>query len=145
MRLGKTMALLTVFLGSWGMSAWPATPDSGPFDGRWDVTLICPRSADGALPFAWEFGAEVKHSALYGVHGTEGQPGWMVLDGTIGANGRADLTAHGLTGLTDYNLNHTEQGAPWEHPVKARFEAAHGDGHWVAPRTCEFKFEKVKP
>jgi len=49
--------------------------DVSPFDGRWAVTLTCPRSPDGALPFRFDFPAEVKSSALHGENGVAGQPG----------------------------------------------------------------------
>jgi hypothetical protein len=124
------------------MSAGAA--DVGAFDGRWDVTLSCPRSSDGALPFAWEFMADVKDSALHGEHGTKGQPQWLALDGKIGPEGVADLMAHGVTGASAYTVNHTGEGVPYQHAVAAKFEGASGTGSWVTTRTCGFTFVKVK-
>ena len=139
------MVAAAMLLGPCGASAQPATHDAGRFDGGGEVTLVCLKADDGALPFRFEFAAEVKDSVLHGVHGTDGQPGWMMLDGRIGTDGAADLTARGLTGQSAYSLDHTERGVPWEHPVKARFEGGRGDGHWMAPRACEVTFAKVKP
>jgi hypothetical protein len=133
-------ALLCVWFSGSGSYA----ADGPEFDGRWSVVLTCPKASDGALPFTWEFEAEVKASVLHGEHGTPGQPAWMTLDGKIAQDGSADLTAKGLTGRPDYNLNHTDQAVAWQHPVNAQFAASHGDGHWVAPRTCQFKFSRVK-
>ena len=85
------MVAAAMLLGPCGASAQPATHDAGRFDGRWEVTLVCLKADDGALPFRFEFAAEVKDSVLHGVHGTDGQPGWMMLDGRIGTDGTADL------------------------------------------------------
>ena len=144
MARGKTMVMAAALLACLGASASVAA-DMGRFDGKWDATLACPKGPDGVEPFTWEFRAEVRDSVLHGEHGTAGQPAWMSLDGSIGHDGVADLLAKGLTGLADYNLNHTGRGVPWQHPVTARFAAARGKGHWVAPRTCEFTFARVKP
>ena len=46
-----------------------ATADTGLYDGAWSVTLDCPRSDDGALPFSYAFTAEVKDGVLHGEHG----------------------------------------------------------------------------
>jgi hypothetical protein len=138
------MVMAATLLAGLGGSACGAA-DMGRFDGKWDVTLACPKGPDGVQPFTWEFRAEVKDSVLHGEHGTAGQPAWMSLEGSIGDDGVADLLAKKLTGLDDYNLSHAGRGVPWQHPVTARFEAAHGKGHWLGPRTCDFTFERVKP
>lgn len=137
------MVMAAVLLACLGVSASPAA-DGGRFDGNWDVTLACPKGPDGAQPFTWEFAAEVNGSLLHSEHGAQGQPAWMSLEGSIGADGVADLLAKGLTGFADYNLNHAARGIPWQHPVTAQFEEDRGKGHWLAPRTCEFTFVKVK-
>ena len=79
-----------------------ATSDAGRFDGTWDVTLVCPKASDGALPFTFEFTADVKGAMLHGVRGLAGQPGWLSLDGPIQPDGAANLLAHGLTGNPKY-------------------------------------------
>jgi hypothetical protein len=114
--------------------------DVATFDGKWDVTLNCPKSSDGAMPFAWEFMAEVKDSAIRGEHGTKGQPLWLLLDGKIGPEGAASLMAHGVTGPSVYAVNHSAQGVPYEHAVTAKFDGQRGTGSWVTTRTCNFTF-----
>jgi hypothetical protein len=117
--------------------------EAANFDGNWGVTLVCPKSADGALPFTFVFTADVKDSVLHGDYGTPGSPGWMALDGSIKPNGDAIMKAHGLTGHSAYNLHDTARGVPYMHPVTAQFDGSHGTGTWVAPRTCNFTFTKM--
>jgi hypothetical protein len=120
-----------------------AAANAGQFDGRWGVTLVCPKSPDGAMPFTFEFSANVKDGVIHGEHGQSGQPGWMSLDGSIQPSGDANLQAHGLTGTSIYNINQTSRGVPYTHAVTAHFDAAQGTGEWVTPRTCKFTFSKL--
>jgi hypothetical protein len=130
----------------WSASASSATPDAGRFGGRWNVTLVCPKAPDGALPWTIEFIADVKEAMLHGEHGLKGQPGWLSLDGRIQPDGVANLEARGITGDARYNLNRTAQSVPFEHDVTAHFDGARGTGNWRAYqsngqfRTCDFTF-----
>jgi class 3 adenylate cyclase len=112
------------------------------FDGSWSVILVCPKASDGALPFTLKFTAVVKEAMLHGEHGLAGQPGWLSLTGRIQPNGASDLEASGLTGQSNYNINHTAQGAPFEHDVTAHFDTSRGTGNWVYFRTCDFTFRR---
>jgi len=111
-----------------------------PFDGTWAIELACPADQNGALPFVFDFEGQVEGSVLHAERGGAGQPGWMTLDGRIGAGGDADLTARGLTGAVGYNVNHTARGVAYAHPVTAHFDASRGDGHWMTTRRCDFTF-----
>ncbi|HEY5105823.1 MAG TPA: hypothetical protein VII73_03510 [Caulobacteraceae bacterium] len=116
--------------------------DAGRFDGKWDVTLVCPGSPDGALLFTFAFSANVENGRLHGENGVAGQPGWMVLDGPIQPDGAAALDARGLTGSAPYNVNQTGRGVAYHHAVTAHFETTRGAGYWVTTRTCDFTFTR---
>jgi hypothetical protein len=139
---------LGLLLALWSASVSSATPDAGRFDGRWGVILVCPKAPDGALPWTFEFTADVKDAMLHGEHGLTGQPGWLSLDGRIQPDGAANLEAHGLTGDPHYNINQTVQSVPYEHDVTAHFDASRGAGNWRASqsngqvRTCDFTFRR---
>ena len=82
--------------------AWAAAaPDSAPgdarFDGTWNVAVICPKHTDGALSYTYGFQAKVKDGRLRGEHGQEGRPSWLLLEGTLPADGNTSLRAKGLT------------------------------------------------
>jgi hypothetical protein len=117
--------------------------DPGRFDGSWAVTLACPGSPDGAVPFTFRFVANVKDGVLHGENGQAGQPGWMSLDGPIQPDGAAVLDANGIAGHAAYNINATQAGTPYHHSVTAHFDAARGTGQWVTVRACDFTF--VRP
>ena len=119
-----------------------ATADTGLYDGAWSVTLDCPRSDDGALPFSYAFNAEVKDGVLHGEHGQTGEPGWLALDGRIQPDGAADLDARGITGVAAYDVEGATRGVPYRHPVTAHFAATHGAGTWTTTRVCTFSFER---
>jgi hypothetical protein len=118
--------------------------DTAGFDDKWYVTLVCSKSADGALPFTWEFTADVTNAMMHGEYGTPESPGWMALDGNIQPSGDATLKAHGLTGRSAYNLKNTVRGLPYMHPVTAHFDGSHGTGSWAATRICNFTFTKMQ-
>lgn len=64
------------------------------FDGNWDVVVVC-ASDRNALGYNLSMAATVKDGVLHGERLTAGTLGWMVLDGTIAADGGATLNARG--------------------------------------------------
>jgi hypothetical protein len=134
--------VMSAFLAALAFAAAAQTPDSGRFDGDWDVTLSCPASQDGAQPFSYAFTAQVRGSGLHGEYGEAGQPGSMSLDGRIRSDGSASLEARGLTGRTEFNVHQTSRGVPYQHPVTAHFDGARGEGQWVTTRVCPFAFSR---
>ena len=94
----KIFFVLGLLLALWSASVWSATPDTSRFDGRWGVILVCPKAPGGALPWTFEFTADVKDAMLHGERGLTSQPGWLSLDRRIQPDGAANLEAHGLTG-----------------------------------------------
>ncbi len=127
----------------WSAGVSSAAADTGAFDGTWSVTLACPQSPDGALPFTWVFAAEVRDAMLHGEHGQKDWPGWLTLDGRIGPDGGANLEARGVTGNAAYNTNQTARGVPYMHPVTAHFDAAQGTGTWTTDRICDFTLTRT--
>ena len=110
------------------------------FDGNWSVVLHCPRSPDGALPFTFRFAGTVAASELHAQFGQPGASPSLTLDGPIQPNGDAALTANGVTGHSQYNIDQTQRGVPYTYPVSAHFEATGGTGQWITSRTCVFTF-----
>jgi hypothetical protein len=135
--------MLLVFAGLAGFGATAArTADASGFDGAWAVTLNCPASPDGAMPFTFRFAAQVSGGRLHGENGLAGTPGWMSLDGPIQPDGTAVLDASGVTGRSAYNIHSTGAGVAYHHSVSAHFDADRGAGQWVTTRTCDFAFTR---
>lgn len=116
--------------------------NAGSFDGHWLTTVSCANYRD-ALGYSYQFVSTVKDGALHGLHGTEGQPGSLVIDGTIAPDGKASLYAKGRTGSKEYVPGRdTPRGTEYGYNIEAQFEGASGSGKRVEGRPCSFKFAK---
>lgn len=116
------------------------------FDGTWAVTLVAPDHTDAngvtALGFTYNFKALVKEGALHGEYSQKAKPPWLSIDGKIGPDGTALLTANGITGKPAYSLHNVAAGTPYLYHVKAHFEGSKGIGARVEGREGNFTFVK---
>jgi hypothetical protein len=115
-----------------------------PFDGAWDVTLTCApyHEDDDAKGYVHRFPAEIRNGVLRGVYGTEGEPGWSLLTGSIAGDGSAALTLEGIVNNPAYSVNNAQRGKPYVNRVRAHFEPAAGTGQRVGKRKCDFAFKR---
>jgi hypothetical protein len=112
------------------------------FDGKWLTTVSCPNFRD-ALGFSYQFVSTVKDGVLHGLHGTEGEPGSLQIDGTIPADGKASLYAKGRTGSKEYVPGRdTPRGTEYGYNIEAHFDGSAGTGSRVEGRPCSLKFAK---
>jgi len=112
------------------------------FDGKWRTTVSCEPSR-GALGFSYQFVCTVKGGNFHGLHGTEGQPGFLRIEGTIGDDGTGKLYANGMTGSKQYVPgNDTPAGTEFGYHIKSHFDLKHGEGTRVEGRACTIEFEK---
>jgi len=121
----------------------PASPGSvGRFDGKWNVTVDCPKHDDGALGYTLELVAEVKDGFLRGEKGGEGSAGSLRLEGPIHSDGRATFDARGVTAAPKFNVKGARSGTPYAYTVAARFEGSRGTGRRLQLRACVLTFVK---
>ena len=112
------------------------------FDGKWLTTVSCEASRD-ALGYSYRFVSEVKDGNLRGVHGAEGKPGSLLIEGKIAADGTAKLYATGRTGSKEYVPGRdTPRGTEYNYNIDAHFNDKTGTGTRVEGRPCSFQFEK---
>lgn len=112
------------------------------FDGKWLTTVSCEASRD-ALGYSFRFVSEVKDSNLRGLHGTEGQPSSLLIEGKIDADGAAKLYATGRTGSKEYVPGRdTPRGTEYSYNIRAQFKGTTGTGTRIEGRPCSFRFEK---
>jgi hypothetical protein len=112
------------------------------FDGKWLTTVSCANYRD-ALGYSYQFVSTVQGGVFHGVHGTEGEPGSLVIDGTIPPDGKASLYAKGRTGSPQYVPGHdTPKGTEYGYNIDAHFEGSTGSGTRVEGRSCTLKFVK---
>lgn len=125
--------------------AGPAVPvqaGRGKFDGVWDVVLSCSRAEDGASGYTFRFAATVRGNVLRAEKGTPGQPGSLVLNGTIQPDGNAMLMANGNTGNPEYSVGRVSQTTPYSYRMQARFDEQRGTGTRLDTRPCTATFAK---
>lgn len=121
------------------LSSGPA-PAAQPFDGAWLTTVSCAASR-GALGYSYRILAQVTNGVFHGLHGIAGQPGSLLIDGTIAADGSARLYGSGRTGSKEFVPGRdTPQGTEYGYNITAHFDAATGSGTRVEGRPCSFQF-----
>jgi hypothetical protein len=119
-----------------------ATPSEEGFDGKWLTTVSCEGARD-ALGYSFRFVSEVKNGKLRGLHGTEGKPSSLLIEGTVSADGSGKLYATGRTGSKEYVPGRdTPRGTEYSYNIEAHFRGATGTGTRVEGRPCSFQFEK---
>jgi hypothetical protein len=112
------------------------------FDGKWQTTVSCDASR-GALGFSYRFISVVKNGSFHGLRGTENEPGYLLVDGTIDEDGVGKLYAQGKTGSKEFVPGvDTPRGTDFGYHVNANFDERHGTGVRVEGRHCSYEFEK---
>jgi hypothetical protein len=147
MRTHKVAALVVVALGMLPIvlcaaSSARAEAAKGRFDGTWDTVLSCPNS-NGALGYSFEFPAVVKHDVLHAEKGNKGEPGWLQIDGSIDADGSANLYASGLVGAAPFAVGQRPAGTQYGYHIDSKFGDTTGEGHRVEGRPCTVTFKKL--
>jgi hypothetical protein len=143
----KKTALITVlFLLQSAMISGIAT-SGDRFDGDWQTKLSCPAkgSTEG---YTWQFPSVVKDGNLRGEHGTAGEPGYLLIEGKIGEDGRAKLSATGIVASRKYARGvFAHKGEDYGYDIKAQFKDTEGTGVrnaglGIVGRACTFDFVK---
>jgi hypothetical protein len=112
------------------------------FDGKWLTTVSCENARD-ALGYSFRFDSVVKDGNLRGLHGTEGQPSSLLIEGKIDPDGSAKLYATGRTGSKEYVPGRdTPRGTEYSYGIDAHFKGTKGTGTRIEGRPCSFTFEK---
>jgi hypothetical protein len=112
------------------------------FDGKWQTTVSC-SSARDAMGYSYRFMSEVKDGKLRGLHGTEGEPSSLLIEGTIDEDGTGKLYATGRTGSKEYVPGRdTPRGTEYNYNIKAHFKDKTGTGKRIEGRPCSFQFDK---
>jgi hypothetical protein len=139
MRQSRTVVIAVLVTLLSGLSS---ASDAQKFDGKWLTTVSCANYRD-ALGFSYQFVSMVKDGIFHGVHGTEGEPGSLVIDGAIPPDGKASLYAKGRTGSKEYVPGRdTPKGTEYGYNIDAHFEETTGMGIRVEGRPCSLKFAK---
>jgi hypothetical protein len=106
------------------------------------VYLVCP-SVGTAQGYTYRFSARVKDGILHGEYGVAGTPAWLAIDGPIGADGRAILSARGLVGDSATTFAQTKTGTSYSYTIEASFDGTQGSGKRLELRPCTVSFTKI--
>ena len=142
MRRGRTLTFALIC----GPALLWAQAVGGPFDGTWTTNMSC--DASEHMPaYTWTFVSTITNSTFHGQHGEEGGPGYMVMDGTIGADGSAKLHAKGKVSSGKAGLITQMKGNKYDYYVDATFTGTSGtgkreEGAGLLGRPCSFEFTK---
>jgi len=113
-----------------------------PFDGKW-LTLVSCAAARDALGYSYRFVSEVKDGNLRGLHGVEGKPSSLLIEGKVASDGTAKLYATGHTGSKEFVPGRdAPRGTEYSYNIEAHFKSTAGNGTRVEGRPCSFQFEK---
>ena len=141
----RSIAFVACAVSSMAQAQPAAQASAGArFDGSWRVTIACPNNTEksAARGYRRQFDATVKDAVLSGEIGNAKSPGWLRIDGSIGADGSALLDARGRTGDPEYAVEHPAPSTPYSYRIEAHFDDRHGTGKRLEQRVCNFDFDR---
>ena len=136
------VATIAFVLASSAAFAQSGAEGAARFDGDWLVTMSCPNNTErsAARGYKRQFSARVGGGRLLGEIGNEGGPGWLRIEGQIGADGKAILDARGRTGDPEFAVGQPPPSSPYSFHIEARFDGQRGSGRRLEQRVCDFDF-----
>jgi len=151
LRVAAALLLGSVALAQ-STSSSPQTAGAGGqgaprFDGKWLTKMSCPAKGN-TEGYTWQFSSAVENGNFRGEHGSAGEPGYLLIEGKIAADGSAKLSANGIVASRQYArgvLAH--KGAEYSYNIKAKFTDTDGTGTrdaglGIVGRPCTFDFAK---
>lgn len=141
MNKGLLFGIILITLSAGGQAT------AGKFDGKWNTTVTCDPKG-GTLGYTLHFISTATGDVLHGERGTRGQQAYLAIDGKIANDGKAKLTASGVTAGAEYTHGPIKsEGHDYSYEVKARFTDTAGTGErstglGIVGRPCHWTFEK---
>lgn len=140
----KAVSILVI-----GVLAFAAKGNSvgDSLDGNWMTTLTCPAKGN-TEGYTWKIPSTITGGQFHAERGTAGQPGYLVIDGLIAADGSAKLNANGIVASRQYARGlFAHSGADYSYTVKAHFKGDTGSGVrdaglGIEGRPCTFDFAR---
>ncbi len=117
------------------------------FDGKWMTTLTCPAKGN-TEGYTWRIPSVIENGNFRGEHGTAGEPGYLLIGGTIKEDGTAKLSANGIVASREYARGvFAHKGEDYSYDIKAQFKdttgkGARDQGLGIVGRPCTFDFAK---
>jgi Caspase domain len=110
------------------------------FDGIWLGKLVCEPTPSGLPGWKSELAGRVTDGIFHAEIGRVGKPGSQTFDGTIEADGMADILQKGWSGGRD--PFHRPLGTEFNNRYLSKFEGSHGSGTRSDRASCNVNFTK---
>jgi Caspase domain len=110
------------------------------FDGIWLGKLVCEPTPSGLPGWKSELAGRVTDGIFHAEIGRVGKPGSQTFDGTIEADGTADILQKGWSGGRD--PFHRPLGTEFNNRYLSKFEGSHGSGTRSDRASCNVNFTK---
>ena len=114
--------------------------DKRRFDGVWLGKLVCEPTPSGLPGWKSELAGRVTDGIFHAEIGRVGKPGSQTFDGTIEADGTADILQKGWSGGRD--PFHRPLGTEFNNKYLTKFEGSHGSGTRSDRASCNVNFTK---
>ena len=112
------------------------------FDGAWAITFSCTPFA-GALGYSYRVAAQVSDGLLHGEKGEKEKPGWLTIDGKIGADGSLNsVYVDSLVGASQVAVGNVPRGTEFGYHIAGTLNGASGSASRVEGRPCTLDFAK---
>ncbi|MFY9675463.1 MAG: hypothetical protein WB817_11780 [Terriglobales bacterium] len=142
--LSVLLVLVLLLIGSDSVAQSVATQ---PFDGQWQTKFTCPPKGN-TEGYTWQFPSVIQNGNFHGERGTAGEPGYLLIEGKVGEDGKAKLSANGIVASRKYSRGvFARKGEEYSYDIKAQFKATEGEGTrneglGIVGRPCTFEFVK---
>jgi hypothetical protein len=112
------------------------------FDGAWSITFSCP-AVGSALGYSYRVAAQITDGLLHGEKGEKGKPGWLTIDGKIGADGSLNnLYVDSLVGASQVAVGNVPRGTEFGYHIAGKLTGSSGSASRVEGRPCTLDFAK---
>ena len=111
-------------------------------DGAWAITISCP-AIGSALGYSYRVAAQITEGLLHGEKGEKGKPGWLTIDGKIGADGSLNsVYVDSLVGASQVAVGNVPRGTEFGYHIAGTLNGASGSASRVEGRPCTLDFAK---
>ncbi len=112
------------------------------FDGAWAITFSCP-AIGSALGYSYRVAAEISDGLLHGEKGEKGKPGWLTIDGKIGADGSLNnVYVNSLVGASQVAVGNVPRGTEFGYHIAGKLNGSSGTANRAEGRPCTLDFTK---
>jgi hypothetical protein len=115
---------------------------ANPFDGTWNLEVVCPMSAD-AQAYTWRLPVRVASGVLSGTYHSPTNEGQGIFGGRVKSDGGAVVSVSGRTGPEEYSVGHVRPGTPFHYTANVQFSGGSGSGQRQQLRPCTLTFTRA--